>query len=88
MLPDASASLERYYRPKPCINGMTVALGAYFEQDIDGVVDRLIGEQLDDGGWNCPESGAAGPAGGRSRGAAPDKAAARPCVRAGPCRGR
>ncbi len=38
---------------EPCINGMTVALGAYFGQDVDGVVARLAGEQLDDGGWNC-----------------------------------
>jgi hypothetical protein len=36
-----------------CINGMTVALGAYFDQDVDGVVARLLGEQLEDGGWNC-----------------------------------
>ncbi len=26
---------------EPCINGMTVALGAYFGQDVDGVVARL-----------------------------------------------
>jgi hypothetical protein len=38
---------------EPCINGMTVVLGTYFEQDVDGVVSRLVGEQLDDGGWNC-----------------------------------
>lgn len=38
---------------EPCINGMTVALGAYFDQDVDGVVARLLGEQLEDGGWNC-----------------------------------
>jgi hypothetical protein len=38
---------------EPCINGMTVALGAYFYQDVDGVVARLLGEQLEDGGWNC-----------------------------------
>ena len=44
---------------EPCINGMTVALGAYFDQDVDGVVARLLGDQLDDGGWNCwAESGA------------------------------
>src|SRR4051794_19232247 len=36
-----------------CINGRTVMLGAYFGQDVDDVVDRLLGEQLDDGGWNC-----------------------------------
>ena len=38
---------------EPCINGTTVALGAYFGQDVGGVVTRLLGEQLDDGGWNC-----------------------------------
>jgi hypothetical protein len=32
---------------------MAVALGSYFGQDIEGVVDRLLGEQLSDGGWNC-----------------------------------
>jgi len=38
---------------EPCINGMTVVLGAYFDQDVDGVVARLVDEQLEDGGWNC-----------------------------------
>ena len=38
---------------EPCINGMVVALGSYFGQDVGGVVDRLVGEQLEDGGWNC-----------------------------------
>ena len=38
---------------EPCINGMVVALGACFDQDVDAVVMRLLGEQLDDGGWNC-----------------------------------
>jgi hypothetical protein len=38
---------------EPCINGMVVALGAYFGVDVDGVVERLLGEQLEDGGWNC-----------------------------------
>jgi hypothetical protein len=38
---------------EPCINGATVAVGAYFGEDVDGIVDRLVGEQLDDGGWNC-----------------------------------
>jgi hypothetical protein len=38
---------------EPCINGTTVALGAYFGQDVDAVVSRLLGEQLADGGWNC-----------------------------------
>ena len=38
---------------EPCINGMTVVLGTYFEQDVDDIVTRLIDEQLADGGWNC-----------------------------------
>lgn len=38
---------------EPCINGGTVSVGAYFGQDVDGIVRRLLGEQLDDGGWNC-----------------------------------
>ena len=38
---------------EPCINGRVVALGAYFGQRSDRLVDRLLGEQLADGGWNC-----------------------------------
>jgi hypothetical protein len=38
---------------EPCINGMTVAIGAYFDQEVDGIVDRLLDERLADGGWNC-----------------------------------
>ena len=38
---------------EPCINGKTVALGAYFGQYVDGIVERLLSEQLADGGWNC-----------------------------------
>ncbi len=36
-----------------CINGRTVADGAYFGVDVSSIVDRLVGERLDDGGWNC-----------------------------------
>jgi hypothetical protein len=38
---------------EPCINGKTVALGGYFGQDVEGIVARLVREQLEDGGWNC-----------------------------------
>src|SRR5688572_1089380 len=38
---------------EPCINGRVVTLGAYFEQAVESVVERLLGEQLEDGGWNC-----------------------------------
>src|SRR6185436_5103241 len=37
---------------EPCINGQ-VAACAYFGEDVRGLVDRLLGEQLADGGWNC-----------------------------------
>jgi hypothetical protein len=36
-----------------CINGRTVADGAYFGVDVSSIVVRLLGERLDDGGWNC-----------------------------------
>lgn len=38
---------------EPCINGQLAAVGAYFGQHVRGIVDRLLGEQLPDGGWNC-----------------------------------
>ena len=40
---------------EPCINGKVVAMGAYFGQDVKGIVDRLLGEQMSDGGWNCEQ---------------------------------
>jgi hypothetical protein len=38
---------------EPCINGQVAAAGAYFRQDVAALIDRLLGEQLADGGWNC-----------------------------------
>jgi hypothetical protein len=38
---------------EPCINGQVATAGAYFGQDVRGIVDRLLSEQLSDGGWNC-----------------------------------
>jgi len=38
---------------EPCINGQVGAAGAYFGQDVRGIIARLLGEQLSDGGWNC-----------------------------------
>jgi hypothetical protein len=38
---------------EPCINGQVSAVGVYFGQDVRGIVDRLLSEQLPDGGWNC-----------------------------------
>lgn len=38
---------------EPCINGQVGAAGAYFGQDVQVIIDRLLTEQLSDGGWNC-----------------------------------
>ena len=38
---------------EPCINGRVLGLGAYFGELSDRLLDRLLGEQLADGGWNC-----------------------------------
>jgi hypothetical protein len=44
---------------EPCINGNVVATGSYFGVDMTPLVDRLLREQLPDGGWNCEvENGA------------------------------
>jgi hypothetical protein len=40
---------------EPCINGRVVAIGSYFGEDVQGIVDRLLGEQMSDGGWNCEQ---------------------------------
>jgi hypothetical protein len=39
-----------------CINGMVLAIAAYFGETgagIDRILERLFGAQLEDGGWNC-----------------------------------
>jgi hypothetical protein len=38
---------------EPCINGAILAFGSYFGERCDRIVDRLLSEQLVDGGWNC-----------------------------------
>lgn len=38
---------------EPCINGQVAAAGAYFGADVRGIIERLLAEQLTDGGWNC-----------------------------------
>ncbi|HZM73422.1 MAG TPA: hypothetical protein VFC71_08575 [Candidatus Polarisedimenticolia bacterium] len=44
---------------EPCINGNVVSTGTYFGVDMSPLVERLLGEQLEDGGWNCEvENGA------------------------------
>jgi hypothetical protein len=36
-----------------CINGRTLATGAYFGADVDALCSGLLNDQLEDGGWNC-----------------------------------
>src|SRR5262249_31268490 len=38
---------------EPCINGGALAIGAYFGRPSASLAQRLVGEQLADGGWNC-----------------------------------
>jgi hypothetical protein len=38
---------------EPCINGGVLALGGYFGRPTESLAHRLLGEQLEDGGWNC-----------------------------------
>ena len=46
---------QRYFdgEVEPCINGRTIETGAYFGLDVTAIVDRVLGERLADGGWNC-----------------------------------
>lgn len=46
---------QRYFdgEVEPCINGRTIETGAYFGVDVSAIVERVIGERLADGGWNC-----------------------------------
>jgi hypothetical protein len=38
---------------EPCINGRILGIGAYFKEPNDALAKELLGEQLEDGGWNC-----------------------------------
>jgi hypothetical protein len=38
---------------EPCINGRILGIGAYFKEPNDALANQLLGEQLEDGGWNC-----------------------------------
>ncbi|MDB6099551.1 MAG: hypothetical protein JWN58_2254 [Gammaproteobacteria bacterium] len=38
---------------EPCINGAILATGAYFGEPSKRLLERLLSEQLEDGGWNC-----------------------------------
>jgi hypothetical protein len=45
----------RYFEgeTEPCINGIALANGAYFGEAVDPIVERLVRDELGDGGWNC-----------------------------------
>ena len=40
---------------EPCINGRVLLVGTYFGLHMGALVDRLLGEQMADGGWNCEQ---------------------------------
>jgi hypothetical protein len=40
---------------EPCINGTAVMVGSYFGEDVGRIVERLLTEQMADGGWNCEQ---------------------------------
>ncbi len=40
---------------EPCINGALVTNGVSYGVPVDGVVERLLGERMADGGWNCEQ---------------------------------
>lgn len=51
----AEAHRNRFFEGEvePCINAQVAMAGAYFGENVDGIIERLLGEQLADGGWNC-----------------------------------
>jgi hypothetical protein len=44
---------------EPCINGRALAVGAYFGQNVRRIAERLLTEQMADGGWNCEDDNGA-----------------------------
>lgn len=38
---------------EPCINGHTLAVGTYFGHPVASLAERLLRDQLPEGGWNC-----------------------------------
>jgi len=40
---------------EPCINAALVANAVYYGVDVAPVVERLLGERMEDGGWNCEQ---------------------------------
>jgi len=44
---------NRPYETEPCINGRILGIGSYFKKPNDALANQILGEQLEDGGWNC-----------------------------------
>ncbi len=40
---------------EPCINAALVTNAVYYGEDTTSVVERLLGERMEDGGWNCEQ---------------------------------
>ena len=40
---------------EPCINAALVANAVYYGEPAEPVVERLLGERMEDGGWNCEQ---------------------------------
>lgn len=38
---------------EPCINGIALAVGAYFGEPVGAVADAILSRRMSDGGWNC-----------------------------------
>lgn len=54
---------ELYFQGEvePCINGIALAIGAYFGQEAAPIAQTILATQHDDGGWNCWEEDPATP---------------------------
>ena len=50
---EANGALYFEGETEPCINGIALANGAYFGEDVAGIAERLVSEAQGDGGWNC-----------------------------------
>ena len=50
---NATAMPSSKARSSRVSTGRSPAVGAYFGQEVRGIVERLLAEQLSDGGWNC-----------------------------------
>ena len=46
---------QRYFdgEVEPCINGRTIETAVYFGVEVKPIVERILGERMADGGWNC-----------------------------------